>query len=251
MTSVRDFFQTLANNHLDSEWVNARIDLLMCTAALSMDGEIISQEISQITKVRGALLEFSNPYLLNKKKPVNSRKISIYWELRLAINQWPGGVSGCQRASLYRIWCTYQRCAGTFLPHRRELLRLWWKSPHTEYCEPGIFSASSLWKVCTVPGLCSPFHYFPFPFLWMTFLSWIFPHRCKPVNDEVLDSYSVWPELNLRWVKYRPYCVLSASSKAVWFPLLTPLTIFLVYKPLSSSSWSPCYCIVCRLLLSE
>jgi len=78
MTSVRDFFQTLANNHLDSEWVNARIDLLMCTAALSMDGEIISQEISQITKVRGALLEFSNPYLLNKKKPVNSRKISIY-----------------------------------------------------------------------------------------------------------------------------------------------------------------------------
>ena len=51
MTSIREFFTALSNNHIDRSWVNARLDLLMCSASMSLDGDIISQEISQIIKV--------------------------------------------------------------------------------------------------------------------------------------------------------------------------------------------------------
>ena len=52
MASVREFFAALANNHIDTSWINARIDLLLCSAAFSVEGETITNEISAITKVR-------------------------------------------------------------------------------------------------------------------------------------------------------------------------------------------------------
>lgn len=55
MTSIREFFTALTNNHIDRSWVNARLDLLLCSAASLLDGEIISQEVSQIIKVNTTL----------------------------------------------------------------------------------------------------------------------------------------------------------------------------------------------------
>lgn len=51
MGSVREFFSTLVNNHIDRAWVNARIDFLKCSLTTTLDGEIIANEIAQITKV--------------------------------------------------------------------------------------------------------------------------------------------------------------------------------------------------------
>lgn len=62
MTSIREFFTALTNNHIDRSWVNARLDLLMCSAAMSLDGEMITTEISQITKV--CLIENCLPFFL-------------------------------------------------------------------------------------------------------------------------------------------------------------------------------------------
>lgn len=53
MHSVREFFAALAHNHIDTSWVNARIDLLLCSAASSVEAGIITNEISDITKVTG------------------------------------------------------------------------------------------------------------------------------------------------------------------------------------------------------
>lgn len=51
MSSVREFFLTLVNNHIDRTWVNARMDILMCSAAMTQDGRFIAEEIAQLIEV--------------------------------------------------------------------------------------------------------------------------------------------------------------------------------------------------------
>lgn len=46
--SIREFFTTLVQNHLDCNWVNARLDFLGSPFADSIDAELISKEIETL-----------------------------------------------------------------------------------------------------------------------------------------------------------------------------------------------------------
>ena len=48
---MRSFFSTLIDNHLDRSWINARVDLLACNAAQSVDGGLIARELETIVEV--------------------------------------------------------------------------------------------------------------------------------------------------------------------------------------------------------